>query len=141
MARALGRQPGGIAALLRLDRDQWAAIEDELTRRGFVLGDVPDPLSWRAVLAIIRHARPGTALAVAFSGPQAQWGWLEHLAAGQFNVLRQLAWLQSRDGQKGTNRPKPLLPPGQADPNEKRFGNAQMSLAEARAWLEERNGR
>lgn len=43
--------------------------------------------------------------------------------------------MQSRDGQKGRNRPEPLERPGVSRVNRRKFGATRMDFAEADAWL------
>lgn len=108
-----------------------------------MLADVPDRLSWRGLHAIVQYAQPGTALAAVLYGEQARWGDVEYLAAIVADQARLLVWQQTKDGSKGIRQPKPLPRPGveSRGRDETKFGDASMSLAEARAWLEARNGR
>jgi len=43
--------------------------------------------------------------------PALEWNKQDQLLAEAVNMLRLLVWLQSKDGQKGRNRPKPIKPP------------------------------
>ena len=43
--------------------------------------------------------------------PALEWSRQDHLLAETVNMLRILVWAQSRDGQKGRNRPKMIEPP------------------------------
>lgn len=140
MGEVLGRERGGIVGLLRLDRDAWALIEDALMQRGFFLSDVPERVSWRALVAMARSAR-GSELGVAIHGEKVRWASEMHALVSMFDVLQLLVWLNSKDGAAGRNRPKPSPRPGVADPNREHFGDAEMTLDETRSWLEAKNGK
>ena len=60
------------------------------------------------------------------------------LQAMTFDVLQQIAWLQSEDGMKGRNRPTPLPRPG-AKAEETRTGTTALDLDEMAALLAARN--
>lgn len=104
---------------------------------GFTLADVPRRVSWRALLAFVSHAPRESAL-FRVAGPKAaQWGDMEYLTAVLIDLTQTAVWMQSKDGQSGRNRPKPIRRPGQVDADRK-FGKAHMTLAEARQWQLER---
>jgi len=46
--------------------------------------------------------------------------------------------MQSEDGRKGRNRPKPIPRPGVEDESKKKFGSAKMSLEQAKKWAASR---
>ncbi len=83
----------------------------------------------------------GTALWREFSGERADWTLLVQLVASSVNALRTLVWQNTEDATKRNpkHRPEPILPPGSELPEHRqkksRFGNARMSLAEAKDWL------
>jgi len=62
----------------------------------------------------------------------------EHLQALTFDVLQTIAWLQSKDGAEGRNRPKPLPRPG-VSVDETRTGTASLDLDDMAALLAARN--
>lgn len=88
-----------------------------------------------------RTARRGTPLAVAIHGETAQWADEMHVAVSILDALRHYIWMNSDDGAKRRNRPEPVPRPGVVDPKRERYGNASMSLAETREWLESKNGK
>lgn len=68
-------------------------------------------------------------------------GWMlrDHLAAALVDEQRIANWMQSEDGRKGRNRPKPIPRPGVGDDeSKKKFGSAKMSLDQARKWAASR---
>lgn len=140
MGEVLGRERGGIVGLLRLDRDAWALIEDALMQRGFFLSDVPERVSWRALVAMARSAR-GSELGAAIHGEQVRWAAEMHALVSVYDAIRYLIWMQSKDGAAGRKRPEPTPRPGVVDPRREHFGDAEMTLDETRAWLDAKNGR
>lgn len=62
-----------------------------------------------ACLAVQLPRESRTARAMA---PEAEWGWAEALLAAIEYNTRWLVWAQSKDAQKGRNRPEPLDGPG-----------------------------
>lgn len=79
-------------------------------------------------------ALPGSVLDIARRGPDALWGLNEQLGAAIADAVRGLVWMQSKDGQKGTNRPQPIPRPGVTPESQKTVGTA-MTVEEANAWL------
>lgn len=70
-------------------------------------------------------------------GEQARWGESEHLLADLVDLTQILLWQHaSVHSKRRIKRPKPVKRPGKDRPGEQRFGNARMSLAEARAYLD-----
>ncbi|WP_126416353.1 DUF5361 domain-containing protein [Trueperella bialowiezensis] len=76
---------------------------------------MPGPaVNWRDVWLICVHARPDSPLAARLSGQDGEdwgWGWQEILLAQAVDVLHVLVWMQTADGRKGRNRPKPIPRP------------------------------
>jgi Family of unknown function (DUF5361) len=138
VGQALRYHAGGIAGLLTLERAQWEALESDLLGAGFVLADIPHRVTWRAVLMALQHSRRESAVARVVGGQRVSWGANEHLLAVAVDLLQVLVWMQSTDGQKNRNRPKPLPRPGVEPVGDRRFGDAQMTVDEAKAWLDTR---
>ena len=114
MGRAFRCRAGGIAALLSQSRESWEAIEADLLPMGWTLADVPHRFGWRPLLAYLRHApRESAVYRVAFGAP-AKWGDLEYLTALVVDYLAVQVWMNSEDGHKKRNRPKPVPRPGAA---------------------------
>lgn len=76
-----------------------------------------------------------SAIALAGHGTDVSWDVQSQLLAGVFDGVQTLAWLQTEDGSKGTNRPQPLPRPG-VRPAETA---PQRSVSDVKAWLAKRN--
>ena len=59
---------------------------------------------------LVANLPPGCALWVATGGPLA-WTAETHMLAMVEFATRQQVWMQTKDGQDGKNRPKPISPP------------------------------
>lgn len=73
------------------------------------------------------------------SDPRApSWGLGEQLLASAVDTLNVLAWMQSKDGQKNRNRPKPIRRPGvdAAEHEERVIGSAPVPLSELDEFLQ-----
>lgn len=141
MARRLRGDLGGIAGLRELIAQHKEAIEYDLIGLGLRLDQLGTrALSWRDLLVIVNQSPRTSALRRSVVGEQADWGLLEHLTAANFDTLQQLVWLQSADGPKNRNRPKPMARPG-VEPavDEKKFGSNPQSIDDTAAWLQKRN--
>ena len=79
-------------------------------------------LPWSAVVALVRHTRPGDALYRESNGELGRWSETEYLLADVIDTLNTLVWFKTKDGQKGHNRPKPYPRPG---------GDAPLRLEDA----------
>lgn len=102
----------------------------------------PD-LSWRDLGVIVRQSPPDSAIAHSVEPEQSGWGLSEHLLALVADYLAWLAWMQSEDGQRNRNKPKPLARPGvESEEREVRtFGSdpvALDALDEFLGWAGER---
>ena len=134
MERPLGRDPGKLARLLTLPREQWEAIEADLLDKGFTLADVPSRLSYRAVIAMVRYTSRESALGQVVGGDEMAWSTSDHLLASLVDLTRWLVWAKSDDARRKRNKPEPLPRPGVV--NEKVvYGTASMTIEEADAWL------
>jgi len=117
-----------------------------LTVAGWTVDDIPDRLSWRAVLAIIRHARRESAVFRLLAPPKLQWDQQTYFLADAVDILRWIQWAKSKDGEAGRNYPKPIPRPGQDQtirgtvPGEAKFGDARMTVEEANKFLREAAG-
>lgn len=140
MAGRLGGQAGGIAGLRDLIRCHKEAVEYDLIRLGLRLDWLgTERLSWRDLLVIVKQSPRGCAIDLAVNGDDALWGLPEQLLAAAVDELRMLVWIQSKDGQKGRARPKPLPRPGVKGPDQEHIGNASVEIEEMEAWLAKRN--
>lgn len=100
---------------------------------------------------LIRYLPADSALMREISGPMADWDLRTQLLAVVANETRVANWAQTKDAhaRPPRNYPTPITPPGMA-PNEhttgpevtdntpagvKKFGTAQMTLAESNEWL------
>ncbi len=80
---------------------------------------------------------PGSAVWREHGGPMA-WTQAEHFAAAQLHAAQIANWQRTKDGQKGSNPPKPLEPPKSlAD----RGADAQRLNSKAQAFLARQKAR
>ena len=93
-----------------------------------------DDLSWRDLLVIVQHTERGSALQASMHPEASPWGLREHLLAVIADGVTAGNWMQSKDGQKNRNRPKPIPRPG-VEPDDKRFGGKAESIDTIREWL------
>ena len=129
------REPGGITGLVLLIEEHGPAIEYDLIKLGLRLRHLgSEALSWRDLLVIVQHSERGTALQNSMHPDAAPWGLSEHLLAVVADAVIAGNWMQSRDGQKNKNRPKPIPRPGVV-PDKKKFGGRAESMDTIRAWL------
>ena len=78
----------------------------------------------------------GSALYRALLGDDSDWNTTNQLLAMVADHLAVANWFQTKDGQKGKNRPKQIPRPGVRDEEEHTYGKGtSMSMAEARKWL------
>lgn len=68
MARVFQDVSGGIIGLLSLSAEVWEALEADLARDGWSLDDIPERLSYRTVISMIRWTRPEDARHIALAG-------------------------------------------------------------------------
>lgn len=113
MAEAGRVDPGGIRSLLTAPRELWEAIEADLLRSGWTLADVPSVVSWRAVLAMIRHAPREAATTRNIAPVASQWSQADYLLANLVDLLQLDVWFQTKNGRAGRKRPKPVRRPGE----------------------------
>lgn len=125
---------GGIRGLLTLLREFRGAINYDLIGLGFRVGDVPAALSWADLRDVITHQPATSALYRVMHAEDAPWGLSEHLLAVLADAVIAGNWMQSRDGQKNKNRPKPIPRPGVV-PDKKKFGGRAESMDTIREWL------
>lgn len=131
MERSVGCRPGGIRDLLGILRDHGEAIEYHLITLGLRLDWLgSEALSWRDLLVIVRQCPSDSSIARSFEPEQSTWGVSEYLLALVADYLATQTWMQSEDGQKGRNRPKPLPRPGveDEDTETKKFGADPVAL-------------
>ena len=78
----------------------------------------------------------GSALYRALLGDDSDWNTTNQLLAMAADHLAVANWFQTKDGQKGKNRPKQIPRPGVRDEEETTYGKGtSMSMDEARKWL------
>lgn len=129
------REPGGIAGLVQILEDHGPAIEYDLIKLGLRLRQLgTDLLSWRDLLVIVQHSGHDTSLNVSMHPDAAPWKLGEHLLAVIADAVIAGNWMQSKDGQKNRNRPKPIPRPG-VEPESKKFGGRAESMDSIREWL------
>lgn len=134
MAGRQWRHGGGILGLLTLLREFRGAVNYDLIGLGYRASDVPAVLSWADLRDIVKYQPETSALHRAMHPDAAPWGLSEHLLAVVADAVIQGNWMQSRDGQKNRNRPKPIQRPGVAPAN-KKFGGQAESIDAIRDWL------
>lgn len=101
---------------------------------GYRAADVPELVSWADLRDIIRYQPQTSALFREMHPDAAPWGLSEHLLAVVADAVVAGNWMQSRDGQKNRNRPKPIQRPG-ITPDASRFGGKAESIDTIREWL------
>lgn len=115
-------------------RDHREAVEYDLIRSGLRLDWLgTEALSWRDLRVMVTQAQPDTAVFKSMNPHWQQTVEADLLRAIEFNV-RILAWQQSRDGQKGQNKPEAWTWPWESKPD-KAFRGDPMTIEEARDWL------
>lgn len=135
MASGLRVPAGGIAGLLTLIREHKEAVEFDLIELGLRLDWLgSETLTWHDLAVIVRQSPPGSAVRRSAMGADAPWSLTDLLLAQMIDNTNLLIWLQSADGQKNQNRPKPLPRPGVKD-DSKRHGSEPLPLDEMTAWL------
>lgn len=139
MEQAQRSGAGGIAGLSLLLREHGEAIEADLARQGISLAGLVTEaggLPWRRLRTLIYNLPPGSALHRSMDLPIA-WTDETHVLAHIADQLAVANWYETKDGQKGRNRPKPMRRPGtkQADDGSIRYGTKQADPAAARAFL------
>lgn len=96
-----------------------------------------DRLSWRDLLDVVKNLPAGSALNRAVNPEWASWANGEvtaHLLAVIADNIITGNWMQSRDGQKNRNRPKPIPRPG-LEPDEKKYGGKAEPIEAIQSWL------
>lgn len=87
----------------------------DLLDKGFTLADVPGRVTWADLMAMVRRSPRTSALFQETFGEQALLSTTDHLLLDLYDLTAMLLWMQSADGQKGRNRPKPRKRPGAKD--------------------------
>ena len=126
---------GGIVGLVQLIDEHGPAVEYDLIKLGLRLRQLgTEWLTWRDLLVIVQHAGNDTSLYMAMHPDAAAWNLSEHLLAVIADAVIAGNWMQSKDGQRNRNRPKPIPRPG-VEPENKRFGGKAESMETIRDWL------
>lgn len=148
MAGARDAQAGGIGGLLELIRQHGEAIDADLRHfyPGHRLADVTSGrLTLRELRTLLRGLpHDGTALwrstrdAAGRTGgakppPDSWWTPERDLLATLIDQQALLLWMQSEDGHKNRNRPKPIERPGVR--RGRRMGKTSLPQAQVRALL------
>lgn len=93
-------------------------------------------MTYPDLLAIVRYAPRGSAIARATLGEDVEWSLTNQLLAAQVDLLAVLRWYKTEDGSRGRNRPKPIPRPGIADETETRqIGRDPVPLDELDEFL------
>jgi hypothetical protein len=100
---------------------------------GYRVTDIGDAVSWADLRDIVQYQPNTSALYRALHPDNALWGLPEHLLAVIADAVIAANWMQSRDGQKNRNRPKPIPRPGVEQ--DKRYGGKAESIETIRDWL------
>jgi len=111
MAALPGPGAGGITSLVAFLEEHGEAVEADLAFRQIDLRHLGTPrLSWRRLRILIEalSLTPGTLLYRRLSGDD--WTLEQHLLALIVDRLAVANWQRSKEGQKGTRRPKPISP-------------------------------
>lgn len=117
-----------------LPREQWEAIEADLLGLGFTLSDVPDRVSWRAVLNWLRWAPEGSAV----GRQRSPWSSSEHRLADLADLMQGLIYVTKRAHFNGQPpAPAPLPRPGVVEPVKPQTTSRARPLAEIDAVLAE----
>lgn len=139
MARGLRGDRGGIAGLRELIRQHKEAVEYHLISLGLRLAWLGTAaLTWRDLLVIVKQAPAGSSIHRATGGEEAEWGLTQQLLAALFDTQQLLVWMQSEDGSKGRNRPRPLRRPGVED-EDTRHGSTAVDIVDMAEWLAKQN--
>lgn len=78
----------------------------------------------------------GSALHRSITGEDSDWVTTNQLLAMVCDHLAVANWMQTRDGEKGKNRPKQIPRPGVKDEEETTYGKGTaMSMDDMRSWL------
>lgn len=96
-----------------------------------------DALWWRDLLVIVDNLPVTSALHRKVSPEWAAWAGGDvsaHLLAVIADGVTAGNWMQSKDGQKNRNRPKPIPRPG-LEPDSKRYGGKAETVDSIRDWL------
>lgn len=105
-------------------------------RCGWQLSDVPYKLSWGALFAFIKHLGSDSAH-YRFKNPEyAAWTGPElvpNLLAGLLDATNILIWQNSKAGQRGRDRPKPIKRPWSKD-NTDRIGRGAIPMDQWDEW-------
>lgn len=90
------------------------ALEADLVVAGWSWDDVPHRLPWRAVIAFADNLGPLSALRRVVDPDAAGWAdpaFAAYLLTRVEYQTRHGNWMQSRDGQRKSNRPEPIPTP------------------------------
>ena len=138
MAALPGLGAGGIAGLVAFLREHGEAVEADLAFRQIDLRHLGTArLSWRRLRILIEAlvVTPGTLLNRRLSGDD--WSLDQHLLAIVADRLAVANWQRSKDGQKGTRRPKPISP--LAKRGGLRYGKTDRDPEDVKAFLRRLN--
>lgn len=94
---------------------------------------MPTVVSWADLRDLIQYQPATSALYRAMHPDEAPWGLSEHLLAVIADAVIAGNWMQSKDGQRNRNRPKPIKRPGVEQ--DKKFGGKAEPVDTIRDWL------
>jgi len=66
-----------------------------------------------------------------------KWTRVEQLLAFAVDVLRVLAWQQTKDGSKGRNKPRPIPRPGVEDKATAQYGRDPIPADDFASWWDD----
>jgi len=103
--------------------------------KGFLLSDVPDRVTWRALMAMVKYSPRTSALVREMFGERVEWSVTDHLLAGVLDYSALIAWLNSDT--KKNKRPAPIPRPGETpQSDDKVLGTAVPVKDFQRLWDE-----
>lgn len=94
-------------------------------------------LSFRRLVVLLRSLPRESLYVSARLGDRARWGETEHLLGDLVDLMQIFIWQHgSVHSKRRIKRPKQIKRPGVDRPGEQKFGNARMTLAEVRVYLD-----
>lgn len=123
---------GELLGLLDLLDEHAEAVTYDLLTLGLRLRDLgTDALTWAELLAVARHAPPGSAVRRA-TDPDHIWGLPEQLLAGVVDLLAVGNWQRGQMPRR--DYPKPIPRPG-VEPESTTYGSQPLPMDEMADWL------
>jgi len=134
VVRILERHHGGILGLSDIVGRHGEALRADLLKAGLHLDDIGTPrLGWHELLAFVKDARTGSALAISMAGQKARWTDADYLLAAATDALNGANWQRS-GGRFG--QPKKIPRPGDTSRGEtQHIGSGAVTVEEFDEWL------